>query len=167
MKKRIAMYWLIPSAAENELFRAVIRILATEFKSAKFEAHLTLCQAERKSAKTLLRRVKLGPIRLRIRGVAQSPKFTKTLYVRCTPTPSLKKVISQLGGDPAALKDPHVSLLYKKLPLAVRRELTVYIKLPFREINFDRIKVVSCITPTQTPKDVESWRVLGSKKLSG
>jgi len=167
MKKRIAMAWLMPAAAERELFREVIRILAKQFEAAKFEAHLTLCQADRKQPAKQLRKVRSGPLRLRIRGVAHSTKFTKTLYVRCAPSKSLKQLVADLGGDPEKLRDPHVSLLYKRLPASMRRELAASIKLPFRAIKFDRVKTVCCNRSTETRKDVESWRVIATKKLSG
>ena len=166
MKKRIAMAWLMPAAAERELFREVIRILAKQFETAKFEPHLTLCEVNRKLPSKQLRKVRSGSIRLRIRGVAHSTKFTKTLYVRCTPNKSLKQLVTDLGGDPNELLDPHVSLLYKRLPASMRRELAASIKLPFREINFDQIKTVSCNSPTETQADVRSWRVVATKKLS-
>ena len=165
MKKRIAVFWLTPSAAERELFRDVIRILAQQFDAAKFEPHLTLCKANRKAAEKQLRDIRIEPLRLRIRGVTHSAKFTKTLYVRCTPNKSLKQLVTDLGGDPKQLRDPHVSLLYKRLPASMRRELAASIKLPFREINFDRIKTISCTVPVETQRDVESWRVVATKKL--
>jgi len=65
------------------------------------------------------------------------------------------------------LHDPHVSLLYKRLPASMRRELAASIKLPFREIKFDQVKTVSCNRSTETRKDVQSWRVIATKKLSG
>jgi len=167
MSKRIAIAWLIPAAPEQELFRDVIRILAKQFETAKFEPHLTLCEVNRKLPSKQLRKVRSGSIRLRIRGVAHSTKFTKTLYVRCAPNKLLKELLTDLGGDPKRLRDPHVSLLYKKLPASMRRELTGSITLPFREINFAQIKVVTCRTPTETRKDVEGWRVVATKKLSG
>ena len=161
------MYWLIPSGAERELFRDVIRILAQQFEAPKFEAHLTLCQADRNLPAKRLRQFRWGPIRLRIRGVAHSSKFKKTLYVRCTPDRSLKMLVADLGGNPSVLSDPHVSLLYKRLPTSIRRELAATIKLPFRHITFDAIKAVSCTAPTETSKDVETWQVVATKKLSG
>jgi len=96
MKKRIAMAWLVPAAPERELFGDVIRILAKQFEAAKFEPHLTLCEADRKQPAKQLRKMRSGPLRLRIRGVAHSPKFTKTLYIQCSPNKSLKQLISDL-----------------------------------------------------------------------
>jgi 2'-5' RNA ligase len=150
---------------ERELFRDVIGILAKQFDAAKFEPHLTLCGADRKAPAKQLRKVRSGPVRLRIRGVAHSTKFTKTLYIRCTPNKSLKQLVAELGGDPSQLRDPHVSLVYKTMSVSVRRELAASIRLPFREINFDQVKIVSCTSPTETRKDVEGWRVIARKKL--
>jgi len=41
-----------------------------------------------------------------------------------------------------APSDPHVSLLYKKLPRATQRELAAVMRLPFRSVVFDSIAAV-------------------------
>jgi len=62
---------------------------------------------------------------------------------------------------------PHLSLLYKKMPAVARRELADSIKVPFSEVIFDALKAVRCISPTRSRGDVELWRVVGTKKLCG
>jgi 2'-5' RNA ligase len=62
---------------------------------------------------------------------------------------------------------PHLSLLYKKMSILARRQLVHSIKLPFSEVTFDSIKAVRCISPTRSRADVESWRVVAAKALSG
>ena len=63
--------------------------------------------------------------------------------------------------------DPHVSLLYKKVPARVRKELAAVIKLPVRSVRFDSIAAVRLSLPVRTGADVESWRVVASRKLNG
>jgi hypothetical protein len=167
IKKRITMYWLLPAKAEAELFRRLIRILADEFKAPTFQPHLTLGIATSEAPARLLRQLKAEPLRLRVRGTAHSSKFTKTLFVRLTATGSLARLIKQLGVKGSALSEPHLSLLYKKLPVNTRRELAKTIGLPFTELSFDSIAAVSCVSPTVTSKDVRSWRKLAAKRLSG
>ncbi len=65
-----------------------------------------------------------------------------------------------------APSDPHVSLLYKKLPRATKKELAAVMKLPFRTVVFDSIAAVRCVSPSRTAADVESWRILGKKSLT-
>jgi len=168
MKKRVTVYWLIPAEPERELFRNVISILGKQFESASFAPHLTLVAAGgRRSPTTVLRQLQSGPIRLRVRAVGHSSTFTKALFVRLTGNKVLERLVEDLGGNSKHPSDPHVSLLYKKLPARTRRELAAAIKLPFREVAFDRIRVVRCILPTETRRDVESWRTIANKRLSG
>ena len=164
MKKSVLIYWLIPARAERELFRKLIRILAKQFDAPIFEPHLTLCFGKnRESARKLLRRVKTSPLRLRVHEVGHSSKFTKTLFVRMKPDRSLNKLALELGS--AALADPHVSLVYKKLPARIRKELVATIKLPFRSVTFDIVKAVRCTSPTTTAREVKSWRAVATKRL--
>jgi len=166
MKKRITVYWLIPSKPESDLFRDVIRILAQQFDAPRFQSHLTLCQTgNRASAGKSFQKIQAKPVRLRIRGIAHSNKFTKTLFVRFTPNQSLRRLVTELGGKSRSLRDPHVSLLYKQLPASIRRELAAAIKLPFREVTFDALEAVSCEIPCQTRRDVERWQVVVTKRL--
>ena len=65
------------------------------------------------------------------------------------------------------LRDPHVSLLYKNLPMSAKRELASAIRLPFKEVIFDSVKAIRCTAPMEVPADVKTWRVIATKKLRG
>src|SRR5919108_1637272 len=138
MKKSALVYELLPAKPERDLFCDVIRILRKEFRAPNFEPHLTLSVTtkDRVSPVKVLRQIRSRSIRLSVRGVAQSPKFTKTLFVRFKSSPQLRKLVSELGRAAGlSMKpptDPHVSLLYKKMPAATKKELAKMIKLPFR-----------------------------------
>jgi hypothetical protein len=171
MTKRITVYWLIPAESERKLFREIIRILAKQFDAPRFEPHLTIfaTAAARQSPRKILEYVDAKPIRLRLREVAFSSKFTKTLFVRFHSSRPLEKLIADLARAARSraqfVRDPHVSLLYKKLPAAVKKELATTIRLPFRAIVFDAIKTIRCASPTRTGNDVEAWRVVVAKSL--
>ena len=168
MKKRVTVFWLIPAKPQRELFGKIIRILAAEFRAPRFEPHLTLCRApEEQSSTNLLRKIRASPIRLRIRGITYSDKFTKTLFIRFENKPRLEKLVRDLGGRAKSLCDPHLSLIYRRLPAATKPELVATIKLPFRDVVFDVIKAVNCVSPIDTRQDVESWRSVATKRLSG
>jgi hypothetical protein len=62
---------------------------------------------------------------------------------------------------------PHLSLLYKNLAAATRRELVATINVPLSEVTFDTIKAVRCVSPTKSSADVEAWRVVAAASLSG
>jgi len=114
--------------------------------------------------KTLARR-SAKPIELRLRGVDCSEQFTKTLFVRFESSPELEELRQSLGVRARGF-DPHLSLLYKKLPMQTKRQFAGSIRLPFSTVTFDTIQIVHCPSPTVTRSDVESWKILNSQPLA-
>lgn len=171
MKKSATVYWLLPSAPKRELFCEIIRILRRELAGPNFEPHLTLAVAQkgRLSPAKVLRQIRAQPVRLSIREIAFSAQFTKTLFVRFRSTPALGRLIHDLGDAAEARwkapQDPHVSLLYKRLPRDAQREMARVIKLPFRAVTFDKIAAVRCSIPTKDATDVRAWRMIAKKSL--
>lgn len=176
MKKSVIVYWLIPARPERELFRSLIRILAKQFEAPVFGPHLTLGFAKDRQPRNqrgsrsvsdsptkLLRRIKGSPVRLHVRGTAYSSKFTKTLFVQLKRDRALDRLTAALGSS--GPRDPHMSLLYKKLPARVKKQLVATIKLPFRTVKFDAIKAVRCLSPTTTVAEVKSWRVVAIRRM--
>lgn len=171
MKKTAIVYWLLPAKPERELFCAIIRIFCRELRAPNFEPHLTLFAGSRgrQAPAKILRQVRSRPIRLSAGNVAFSGKFTKTLYVRFKSTPALKKLAVDLAratnSRAKALRDPHVSLLYTRIPRAARREIAAVIKLPFRRVLFDSVAAVRLSLPVRTRADVDKWKIIAKKSL--
>jgi 2'-5' RNA ligase len=172
MKKTATVYWLLPAKPERELFCNIIRILRREFRAPNFEPHLTLFVTgkDKQSPAKVLRQIGSRPVRLTTRGVMFSEKFTKTLYVRFKSSPALRKLVAEFGraakSRAKAPSDPHVSLLYKKMPRAAKKEMASVLCLPFRTVVFDSIVAVRMKLPVRTAADVKSWRIVASKKLT-
>ena len=173
VKKTAIVYWLIPAKPKRELLSEIIRILAKQLDAARFEPHLTILAApqDRQPPGKILRRINVSPIRLKVRDISCSGKFTRTLFVRFKSNDALKKLVVDLvrvtKSRAKVPRDPHVSLLYKKVPTATKRDLASTIRLPFREVVFDSIRAVRCALPTRTRREVEAWRVVATKRLSG
>ncbi|HWY51421.1 MAG TPA: 2'-5' RNA ligase family protein [Chthoniobacterales bacterium] len=171
MKKTATVYWLLPAKPERDLFCEMVRILRKEFRAPSFEPHITLfsTKKDRQSPKAVLKQIALRRIRLRTRGVGFSAEFTRTLFVRFKSSPALRKLVDELSRaakSPAkAPSDAHVSLLYKKLPRAAKKELAAVMKLPFRTVVFNSIAAVRCPLPSRTNADVEAWKILAKKSL--
>ncbi len=171
MKKTAIVYWLLPAKPERDLFCEIVRILGKEFGAPNFEPHLTffVTAKGRQHPAKVLRQIRSRPIRLSARGVAFSPKFTKTLYVRFKPNPSLRKLVLDLGraakSRAKSPTDPHVSLLYKKTSRAAQKELARVMRLPFRTALFDSIAAVRLTLPVRTRADVEAWKIVAKKSL--
>ena len=171
MKKVATIYWLLPAKPERDLLCEVVRILRKEFQAPNFEPHLTLFAStkDRQPPKKLLREISLRPIRLTARGVGFSSEFTKTLFVRFKPSDGLRKLVADLSRAAKTKvkvpKDPHVSLLYKRLPPASKKELAKVMKLPFRSVVFDSIAAVRLTLPVRTGADVKNWKIIAKKSL--
>ena len=171
MKKKATVYWLLPAKPERELFCDVVSILRKEFRAPSFEPHLTLFSTskDRLAPKKVLGQIRSRPIRLIARGVAYSEKFTKTLFVRFKLSPQLRKLVADIGrGAKSPAKtptDPHVSLLYKKMPRAAKKELAAVMRLPFRSVRFDSIAAIRVTLPVRTGVDVEKWKIVARKSL--
>jgi hypothetical protein len=171
-KKIVVAYWLTLARPERDLFVEMIRILAAELDAAPFEPHLSICVASNtETARDAVKRISVSPIRLRIKGVSVSTKFTKTLFVRFERNAALDELNTKLRRaakvPKGALRDPHVSLLYQRMPMSAKKELASTIRLPFKEVLFDSIKAVRCSSPMEVPADVNSWRIVATKRLSG
>lgn len=183
MKTRATVYWLVPAQPQRELFRELIRILAQEFDAPSFEPHLTLVvvrqdrrlrnnrgsRSHAKSPGKVLQSVNAESIRMTVRGTGSSSRFTKTLFVGFESSKLFEKLIVDLSRATKSriksVRDPHVSLLYKKLPAPVKKELASTIRLPFRDVIFDSIQAVRCSLPVADRADVEGWRVVATKSL--
>lgn len=170
-KRSVIVYWLFPARDERELFCEIIRILYKEFDAPNFDPHLTVfaTKEDRQSPGRILSQIRSAPIRLRVRGMGFSSQFAKTLFIRFVPSKPLNKLIVNLAratkSSVRPVRDPHLSLLYKNIAVATKRELARTIKLPFREVLFDSIAAVRCVSPTKVKADVEAWRVIARKSL--
>ena len=171
----VIAYWLVPSEPAHSFFRRIINDLARRFDAPVFEPHVTVhvgsdqTEAAKKALAEVARdyrRIGLTP-----RGIDHSDEFIKTLFVQFDMNAELRKIrdiIREKGSDSSQYElKPHLSLLYKKMRAAARRELAASINVPFSEVTFDAIKAVRCVSPTESRADVDSWRVLGAASLSG
>jgi hypothetical protein len=173
LKLNATAYWLVPAAAERELFGKIIQILGKEFRAPLFEPHLTLVvrRGNKHSPKAILRGVKASPIQLSIREIGFSSKFTKSLFVRFDSNKALEKLVGHLahatGSRVKFVSDPHLSLLYKKLTTPVKKDLASTIHFPLVKVSFDSIKAISCRLPIRTATDIDAWKDITLKHLSG
>jgi hypothetical protein len=81
---------------------------------------------------------------------------------------NINGIIREASNDSSRYElKPHLSLLYKNLTAATRRELAASINIPLSEVTFDAIKAVRCVSPTQSRSDVEAWQVVAAADLCG
>ena len=70
-----------------------------------------------------------------------------------------------LGRDATEVFDPHLSLIYQKMPEAEQKRLAAEIQVPFSTVTFDRIAATRCRLPVATAADVAAWETITSRRL--
>ncbi len=174
-RQTVIAYWLIPSESARNFFQRIINDIARRCDAPVFEPHVTIhvgadrADAAKNALGVAARKCKL--IVLKTLGIDQSDEFIKTLFVQFAMPPELSKIsgiVREAADDSSQYElKPHLSLLYKNLAAATRRELAASIDVPLSEVTFDAIKAVRCISPTKSGADVETWRVVAAASLSG
>jgi 2'-5' RNA ligase len=166
-------YWLIPTELTRGFLEKLIADLARRYDAPVFEPHVTLyVGADRAEVvDQIVSQAATGqePIQLEVLDVRHSGLFTKTLFLQLALSAKLQRLSEllrqrSLPSCPYHL-DPHISLLYRRMSLAARREIARSIRLPFSEVVFDSICAVRCTSPTRNRAEVEAWRVIATKSL--
>jgi 2'-5' RNA ligase len=173
-RRTVIAYWLIPAEPARSFFQGVIDDLARRYEAPLFEPHVTVHVGSNRadaaeSALSEAARV-CRPINVKALEIGHTGEFIKTLFVQFAPNTELRQlneIIRNAAQDSSHYElKPHLSLLYKKMSAASRRELAGSIKVPFAEVTFDALKAVRCISPTRSRSDVEAWCVVATTELS-
>jgi 2'-5' RNA ligase len=172
-RRTLIAYWLIPAEPAQGFFQEAINDLARRYDAPVFDPHVTIHVGANRtdaaeSAISQAARV-CKPINLKALEIGHSREFIKTLFVQFALNKELRQLNETIRNAVQNSShyefEPHLSLLYKRMPPMARRELASSIKVPFPEVNFDALRAVRCISPTRTRSDVAAWRVVATKKL--
>ena len=174
MNKTAIAYWLIPAEPARSFLERTIVDLARRYNAPVFEPHMTIyVGSDRVEAEEVIAKAVYGCrlVQAKALQVCQSGEFIKTLFVQFALDRKLRQLNEMIRDAAQNSSDyqlnPHLSLLYKKMSILARRQLAGSIKLPFSEVTFESIKAVRCVSPTRSRTDVEAWRVVTTKLLSG
>jgi 2'-5' RNA ligase len=173
-RRIVIAYWLIPAEPARSFFQAVIKDLAQQHDAPVFEPHVTVFVGANRvgAAERALSQLACEwyPTKLKTLQIDHSDEVIKTLFVQFALNTQLRQLnekIRDAAQDSSHYElEPHLSLLYKTMPAALRREMAASISVPYSEVSFDAIKAVRCISPTRSRADVEVWRVVASTDLS-
>ena len=171
----ILTYWLIPAEPARSYFASIISDLAARFDAPVFEPHLTIYGTTmgKNDGAALLAQVVAGcpTYSLRLSGVGHSDEFTRTVFVEFHPSETLSRLSANFRKA-SSIKDeyelnPHVSLIYKTMPVEKKAEIANSVTLPFEEVRFDSARAVISPANIKSRADVEAWRVVATQKLAG
>ncbi|MFN2476508.1 MAG: hypothetical protein ABR526_09255 [Chthoniobacterales bacterium] len=164
-------FWLMPAASEREFFRLLVGRLAEEHDAPLFEPHVTLAAGDfdEQRALRLLDEISVAPLQLGVHAIRFSDAFTKTVFVQFYPytaATDLSATIAPLAADRAGYHfDPHLSLIYKAMPEEQKKTIALDLHVPFAEVTFDSIRVITGPADTSSRADVEAWRTLAERPL--
>src|SRR6266704_6301744 len=134
-------YWATPAEPVHSFLENMIVDLARRYNAPVFEPHVTIHVAsnhvEAAEKATLQAAFGCEPVNLKLLDVRHSGEFTKTLFVQLALNKELRRLNKIIRSDVQNSSDyrlePHLSLLYKKMPILERRRLVLSISLPFSE----------------------------------
>jgi len=138
--------WLEPSVADRACLKKIIAKLAKEYGAPVFLPHITVYGGvkTRSLAIEAAQNCKdISRITVSTKGIRFSDFLWKTLYVEIRNNSTLTAIHKQLGGEIPTKYDfePHLSLIYKKMPRRVKLELRKKITVN-PTLTFDRITVI-------------------------
>jgi putative hydrolase of the HAD superfamily len=166
--------WLVPAEPLRESLRAIVDRLAAAFDAVPFEPHVTLfCGASSEAeARAVTERIarRFGPVELTADRLGHTTAFTKTLFVQFRPSAAateLSDVARSYSPGSNYRFDPHLSLLYKRLPVESQRTLAATIETPAETYRFDRLRLTETELPIEDARPVRLWRTVCDLPLQG
>jgi len=172
--------WLVPALPDKSLLQARIDQLASEYQAPSFQPHVTLfCGQTIDIAKTTARlgdiTEALAPISLSVDALKTSAQYYKTLYLQFTPEAKSKKLVETIKQalDPNSPYqfNPHMSLLYKKMPLTEKGQIADQLQtasfmqtLKTHAVPFDQIQLRTD-SEEENAQAVLSWRSFKDYRL--
>ena len=169
-KERLA-FWLIPARREKAFFGKIIAELGARFDAPVFEPHLTLHGGvdPQRAVDSLQKIPAAAKYQLEIEGIHASGEYIKTFFVRFRPSEKLQRLRAALGEmldlESAAEFDPHLSLLYKRMPELEKAALAKTVEIPFQKVSFEGMKLIAHPAEIKRRADVEAWQTVEQRRL--
>lgn len=172
----LVAFWLLPAEPDEARLAALIRRLAAEHGAPLFDAHVSLDVARLgpdESADGILDRLTRShaPAEAVAGPTQHGPDLFRSLYVpvRGKALEPLHEAARALCRHPDTTFQflPHLSLMYKVVPEAVRIGLAATASLTGQRIVFDRVAAVCPAGGAADFSDIEGWRMLAMRRLRG
>ena len=173
MKTKVS-FWLIPSEEDRAFFQEIIDTLSQEYDAPAFTPHVTIYSGEYAPDETpasLIEKATQGvqSFSLRVDNILYTDEFTKTLFVQFHASGILSQISEILRSSSRKPSDfalnPHLSLIYKQMSEETKKNLTTSLTLPKSEVVFNEVRAISTPDKVQVREDVESWKVIYTRKL--
>jgi len=167
-------FWLLPSEPLATRLRGLIAELAAAHDAVAFEPHVTLyCGAsDDATTRAALDRIsaQFGPAQLVFARLEASEEYAKTLFIRFEESAAARDMSETARRLCANASDymlnPHLSLIYKRMPEARKRQIMASLELPRGGYVFDRVRAIETEAPLAERDQIRRWRVVGECSLA-
>ncbi len=161
--------FLSPSANDFRFCESIIGAYSRTFGIPPFEPHVTVYSGAFPGPEALKEAVSralagIGPLRLRVRGAGCSEEYFKTLYIDFHDDQILQGVRRRIGQylpvDSGYRLAPHLSLLYRDMPVSEKQALAQGLFLDRDTMSFDRISISTPGNSTEGWRDTTRWHTV-------
>jgi putative hydrolase of the HAD superfamily len=161
--------FLTPSADDYIYTGNLIRELCAKYDEPPFEPHVTVYSGVLTDLEALKKAVSdaavgVPPFSLRVRRVGCSEEYFKSLFIEFEDNAFLRKVYQGIRAGENVESGyeliPHLSLLYKEMPLRDKEALARRVRIERPAIHFDHLKIVIPRNETAGWRDTGQWQTL-------
>ena len=168
-------FWLIPEKKAYTQLEGHIKTICQQYAATPFLPHVTLLVGEHQQNEDM---VELGgrladevtAIPLKLQKIDYSDFFFKTLFLQFAPHPSLTKLVqimqNAIQNHGEYQFDPHLSLIYAKMPSKAQQSLAQSIQLDAGTFLFDRLSLATLNPKTHHWDDIAGWQIQQTWSLS-
>jgi Cyclic phosphodiesterase-like protein len=156
--------WLTPASSDRRWLSKVIQDYAAEYDTPVFEPHLTFYSGVIHPQENLQSIVEESlanpsPITLEIMGLNYSENFFRTGFITFALSDRLLQLSHAIRDRLSASKEydlaPHLSLMYKDIPIEQKRLAMLRFVVSVQSVTFDTVKVV--MPSSEGWMDVAHW----------
>jgi 2'-5' RNA ligase len=174
MPPKELIFWIEPAEPLKQSLTALIKKLAVEYDGPEFVPHATVyANANSTEAEvcTIGKQItaQFKSIELIAEGLDHSALFTKTLFVQFRESAALRAIYNFIQKNVAQKSsytlNPHLSLLYKKMPESTQIELCKTLRIPTGAYLFDTLHVLDMEMPADNAGSIRSLRKIASYKF--
>jgi Cyclic phosphodiesterase-like protein len=165
--------WLTPAPSDRRWISKVIQDFAAEYSAPIFEPHLTVYSGvygPEEGLEPIVTKAtaSLSPLTLQVTGLNYTKEFLKTGFIVFATSDRLiqlsKDIRDRLQMPMDYTLEPHLSLIYKDIPLDQKRMAMLRFIVSIATVTFDTVTVM---TPSDKGwDDVLSWTELDRHTLN-
>ena len=161
-------FWLLPAEPIKWQLHSIIQQLAKKYDAIDFEPHVTISSgpSDDDQTRTVTRGIaslfslgELIPVKL-----DYTSAYTKTLFIQFQESEAVRRMSDAIKDRNALpvnyVLNPHLSLLYKTMPVAMQAEICRTLDVPKGIYLFDRLRAVETEIPLTLPEQIKRWRTV-------